>query len=263
MDHPSSKLVPLIEDSVEQELDTVPRADKLDAGDAVFRAPGAAAAWSMDGASDDSESYSTPLERVLKRARGNGVRTDAAAGDHRAVSESAVLDSMEDVPDVVDDDVPDSMEDVPDAVDGDVPDSIDEVPDSMESVEDLPDAVDDAPDIDKVVHCPRCRTFHAGGVFGEACREARRNARRCARCGLLHEDYDLLAIVLDGMEKFDCNFYIPVVEELQMSGNTIILPEQVVQKLDEMNEAREKVKQANKEGESSKDEASKRYDTCI
>ena len=244
----------LIADSVEQVPNAMPRADVPDAGDAVVRAPGAAAAWSMDGASEsttngmystppgrasDSNSYSTPLERVHKRARETGARGDAAAAAQRAVSESVVPDAVDEVPDSVDDDVPDAVEDVPDAVEDDVPDAVEEVP-----------------DVDEVVDCPRCRTFHAGGVFGEACRQARRNARRCARCGLLHEDYDLVTQVLDGMENFDCKFYIPVVEELQLEGNTIILPEQVVQKLDEMNQARKSAK-ANKEGEASKDEASK------
>jgi len=214
----------LIADSVEQVPDAVPCADVPDAGDAVVHAPSAAAAWSMDGASEstmngmystplerasDSESYSTPLERIHKRARGTGTCSDAAAAAQRVVSESVV-----------------------------------------------PASVDEVPDVDEVVDCPRSRTFHAGGGFGEACRQARRNARRCARCGLLHEDYDLVTQVLDGMENFDCKFYIPVVEELQLEGNTIILPEQVVQKLDEMNQARKSAK-ANKEGEASKDEASK------
>jgi recombinational DNA repair protein RecR len=114
---------------------------------------------------------------------------------------------------------------------------VEEVPDSVEEV---PDSVEEVLDINAVVHCPRCSTFHAGGVFGEACKQARRNARRCSRCGLLHEDYDFFAQVLDDMEKFDCEFYIPDVKKLQMSGNTIILPEEVIEKLEE----REKKKQA-------------------
>ena len=126
----------------------------------------------------------------------------------------------------------------------------------LDIIKQVPDTVEEVPDVDEVVDCPRCRMFHAGSVFGEACRQARRNARRCARCGLLQEDYDLVTQVLDGMEDFDCKFYIPVVEELQLEGNTIILPEQVVQKLDEMNQARKSAK-ANKEGEASQDEASK------
>jgi len=78
-----------IADSVEQVPDAVPCADVPDAGDTVVHALRAAAAWSMDGASESttngmystppgrasaSESYSTPLERVHKRARGTGER---------------------------------------------------------------------------------------------------------------------------------------------------------------------------------------------
>jgi len=36
------------------------------------------------------------------------------------------------------------------------------------------------------------------------------------------------------MEKFDCEFYIPDVEKLQMRGNTILLPDDVVEKLEEI-----------------------------
>ncbi|KAG2583249.1 hypothetical protein PVAP13_6KG152500, partial [Panicum virgatum] len=162
-----------------------------------------------------------------------------------------IADSVEQVPDVVPRaDVPDAGDAMRAVSESVVPDAVDEVPDSVDddvpdAVEDVPDAVKEEPDVDEVVNCPRCRTFHAGGVFGGACRQARRNARRCARCGLLHEDYDLVTQVLDGMENLDCKFYIPVVEELQLEGNTIILPEQVVQKLDEMNQPRKSAK-ANK-----------------
>jgi len=82
--------------------------------------------------------------------------------------------------------------------------------------------------------CPRCGTIHAGGVFGEECFQARRRARMCARCGLLHEDYELPARFFHFMEKFDCEFYIPDVEKLQMRGNTILLLDDVVEKLEEI-----------------------------
>jgi hypothetical protein len=48
----------------------------------------------------------------------------------------------------------------------------------------------------RTLECPHCCTFHVDGVFGEACYQARHNGRKCAHCGLLHEDYDLLAQVL-------------------------------------------------------------------
>jgi hypothetical protein len=96
------------------------------------------------------------------------------------------------------------------------------------------DSVEEVPDDDEVVHCPRCGTFHAGGVFGLACFQARREARRYGRCGLVHSDYDLTTWILDGIDKFDCELYIPDVEKLQMDGDTIIVPEHVQEKLDEM-----------------------------
>ena len=109
-----------------------------------------------------------------------------------------------------------------------------EVPDSvaLDTIEAL-DSVDEVPDSIEVVQCPRYGTFHAGGVFGEACFQACRHTRRCVRCGLLHEDYDLPARWLHKMEKFDCKVYIPDVDKLQMNGNTILLPEHVVKKLEE------------------------------
>ena len=82
------------------------------------------------------------------------------------------------------------------------------------------------------------RLFHGGGVFGEACFQARREARRCARCGLLHEDYDMIAKWLDYLDKFDCEIYIPDACKLQMDGNTIILPEHVINKLDKIRDAK-------------------------
>ena len=50
-------------------------------------------------------------------------------------------------------------------------DTVLEVPDYVELVADsvleVPDSVEEAPDDDSVVHCPRCKTFHAGGVSGK------------------------------------------------------------------------------------------------
>jgi len=135
--------------------------------------------------------------------------------------------------------VADSVELVADSV-LEVADSVELVPASVELVADfvqeVADSVDveEAPDDDKVVvvHCPRCGTFHAGGVFGEECYQARREARRCARCGLLHEDYDL-TVKLHNMEKFDCEIFIPGVDKLVMRGDSIFLTDDVMNKLDE------------------------------
>lgn len=82
--------------------------------------------------------------------------------------------------------------------------------------------------------CALCGTFHTSGVFGEACYQARREARRCACCSLVHSDYDLTSWLLYDIEKFDCELYILDMEMLEMNGDTIILPDHVQMKLDEI-----------------------------
>jgi hypothetical protein len=220
------------------------RVGSPDGGDTVVCAPGAAAARTMDSSWFGASESPTNIDDALG---------DVVAAAKLAVSDSELPDSVDVVPDS---ELPDSVNVVPDSVDV-VSDAV--ADDTPDSVEDLLGAVEDSvPDINEVVDCPRCRTFHAGGVFGEACRQARRNARKCTRCGLLHEDYNRVVQFLHGMEKFDCQFYIPVVEEIQMRGNTIILPQKVIQKLEEMvkmNKAKTSAN-ANKEGAASKDEAS-------
>jgi hypothetical protein len=201
----------------------------------MVRPLSAAAAWHMD-----SSAWFLSCHHIQTDVRG-----DAAAAAEGIISGSFVLDAVEqDEEDALKDgkdaikEVLDSDEDGKGVVD-EVPDSVEEVPDSIDEdgkgvVEEVLDFIDEVPDVDEVVECPRYCTFYAGGIFGEACKQARRNAHRCARCGLLHEDYDFFAQVLDGMKIFDCEFYIPDVEKLQMNGDTIILPDEVVEKLDEM-----------------------------
>ncbi|CAD6212625.1 unnamed protein product [Miscanthus lutarioriparius] len=130
------------------------------------------------------------------------------------------LDSVVEVPDSVAlDNIEMTPQELPDSIAPDL-DSVIEVPDSvtLDNVEPL-DSVEEVPDSVEEVQCLRCGTFHAGGVFEEACFQAHRNARRCARCGLLHEDYDVLARFLYGVDKFDCEFFIPDVENLKCMGD--------------------------------------------
>ena len=140
----------------------------------------------------------------------------------------SVEDSVEALPASVY--VPDSIVEVQPAVE----DSIYvEVSASGEAPQEVPVSVIEVPDSVEGRQCARCGTLHAGSVFSEACFHARRNARRCARCGLMHEDYDLSAQMLHDQVKFECEIYIPNVHKLQMDGETIILPEEVIKKLDE------------------------------
>ena len=182
----------------------------------------------------------------------SGVAMDSIdALDLDVVSENVVATDSEVVPDSV---VAMNSEKVPDSV---MAMDSEEVPDSvaaMESEEVVPDSIEE-------VHCPRCGTFHAGGVFREACFQARRNARKCGRCGLLHEDYDMPARFLHDMDKFDCEFFIPDVEKLEMRGETIVLPEHVIKKLEDKLE--EKIStQSNKGGEATISKVQYMHLTC-
>jgi len=225
--------------------------------------------WSLDRRSEEVLAHArrSPVSAdVVPHARPRSTLAAHTVSASLVVSDSdevlqdsnAVLPDSDEVLQDSDAVLPDSVEEVPDSVE-ELPDSDELLPNSIEVQLEydavLPGSVDVPPDsdqLDEVVHCPRCGTFHAGGVFGEECYQARREARRCARCGLLHEDYDMIAKWLDYLDKFDCEIYIPDVSKLQMDGNTIILPEHVINKLDKIRDAKKlelaKLKQdANKE----------------
>jgi hypothetical protein len=103
---------------------------------------------------------------------------------------------------------------------------------AMQDSEMVPDSETDAAEDSDMVLCVRCGTSH-GAADSKACYEARREARRCGRCGLLHEDYDLVAWILHDFGHFDCKIYIPDLDKLVMRGETIIPPEHIMNKLDE------------------------------
>ncbi|KAL6597806.1 hypothetical protein ACP70R_046611 [Stipagrostis hirtigluma subsp. patula] len=88
-------------------------------------------------------------------------------------------------------------------------------------------------DEDDVCLCKRCGEVH-GVKDVDECRRIRREASRCDRCGLIHKDYDLMVWIIDGFDNFSCELYIPNIDELVMDGSTIILPEHVQEKIDEL-----------------------------
>jgi len=62
-------------------------------------------------------------------------------------------------------------------------------------------------------------------------------------CRRFDKDYDLTARIIDGFDKFDCELYIPNVDELQMDGETIILPDHVQQRVDELSPMMQELKE--------------------
>ena len=95
---------------------------------------------------------------------------------------------------------------------------------------------------DDLCLCKRCGEVH-GVQDIEECRHVRREQSRCSRCRLVHRDYDLTARIIDGFDKFDCELYIPNVDELQMDGETIILPDHVQQRVDELSPMMQELKE--------------------
>jgi len=106
-------------------------------------------------------------------------------------------------------------------------------------------------DDDNLCLCKRCGEVH-GVQDIEECRHVRREQSRCSRCRLVHRDYDLTAWIIDGFDKFDCELYIPNVDELRMNGETIILPDHVQKRVDELSPKMQELKEQ---------EANKKTDT--
>jgi hypothetical protein len=52
----------------------------------------------------------------------------------------------------------------------------------------------------------------------------------CSRCGLVHAEYRLGAI-LHGLDEFDCELFIPNLNNVVMDGNTLVLPPHVLKML--------------------------------
>jgi hypothetical protein len=216
------------------------------------------------GASSSEDESAVSEEDVFAMDR--RVAAAAASAAQRVGGDSEMSEMklyVDDEVPVARDKVSDSVEHVPDAVehapvaDDEVPDSVEHVPDAVDEVsvagDKVLDSVEELPDIDEGVECPSYSTFHGGGVFGEACYQARRNARRCGRCRLLHEDYDMTSWILYDLDKFDCELIIPDVEKPAMRGETIIVPEQIVKKLEK------KMKHATNTAQANQQEGS----TCI
>ncbi|CAO2190629.1 unnamed protein product [Urochloa humidicola] len=57
----------------------------------------------------------------------------------------------------------------------------------------------------------------------------------CSRCGLIHEDYNLSARIIYDLNEFDCKLFIPDLDKVEMDGNTLIAPPNVLEMIDKMN----------------------------
>jgi hypothetical protein len=130
--------------------------------------------------------------------------------------------------------LPDSleMEVVPDSITPEVPEL---APDSSE-MEVVPDSLPPSSFL-----CACCHLVHED-------RQAwnRVHSRRwpCSRCGLVHAEY-ILSAMIDGFNEFDCEVYIPDLDNVVMDGNTLVLPPHVLKMLDEKRERERKLAAGN------------------
>jgi predicted RNA-binding Zn-ribbon protein involved in translation (DUF1610 family) len=141
------------------------------------------------------------------------------------------------------------MEIAPDSLLESVPDSIasQEVPDSIVlDSEMVPDFV--ATDSEMVPEtlppgaflCPRCHRVHENR---ESWDRAHSLFWPCSRCGLVHREYRIGAWLYD-QDEFDCELFIPDLNNLVMRGNSIVLPEHVINMLNELAAAKADAKAA-------------------
>jgi hypothetical protein len=77
--------------------------------------------------------------------------------------------------------------------------------------------------------CARCHLVHEDR---QAWDRAHSRFWPCSRCGLVHLEYMLLAM-LYGLDEFDCKVFIPDLDKVVMHGNSIKFDPQVLKMLGE------------------------------
>ncbi|CAN6209313.1 unnamed protein product [Urochloa humidicola] len=80
--------------------------------------------------------------------------------------------------------------------------------------------------------CPRCHLVHADR---QSWNRAHSQRWPCSRCGLIHAEYSLGARIY-GLDEFDCEVFIPDLDNVVMDGNTLLIPPHVIKMLDEKRE---------------------------
>jgi hypothetical protein len=99
---------------------------------------------------------------------------------------------------------------------------------------------------DEICVCKRCGEVHDVKDI-EECHRIRREESRCHCCGLIHTDYVISALIIDCFGNFDCEVYIPKVEEFELDDNdTILLPEHVQKRVDELRLEKKRKEQGDK-----------------
>ena len=206
----------------------------------------------MDASSADSTSASASAPDSMKMTTEDGLEQEMelAPDSMEMMTEDGVEQEMEMVPDISTSESlePDSVEVVVDVV---TPYSVEvtvdvvEAPDSInpllsvdgldsviaqDSVEMVPDSLPPGAFV-----CGRCGLVHEDR---QAWDRAHSRSWPCSRCGLVHLEYMVLAMIY-GQREFDCNLFIPNLDEHVMQGDRIMLPPHVIKKLDELDASKD------------------------
>lgn len=97
--------------------------------------------------------------------------------------------------------------------------------------------------------CRRCQVVHENR---EAWDRVHSGRYPCSRCGLKHADYMIFAVI-HGFYEFECEFFIPDVDNIVFDGDQIVLPPDVLKTVkEEAKERRERKLDAKKAMEDAK-----------
>ncbi|KAL5200690.1 hypothetical protein ABZP36_021893 [Zizania latifolia] len=107
------------------------------------------------------------------------------------------------------------------------------VPDFEDEQEDL---VSD--DVVLLPTCGRCSKVHDIKDL-DTCRLTCR--KPCYHCGFVHIDYTVMLWIYD-LNDFDYEILIPDVDEVNMDGMTLVLPQEVLKKLDNIHKIKSLIK---------------------
>ncbi|PUZ52556.1 hypothetical protein GQ55_6G280200 [Panicum hallii var. hallii] len=80
--------------------------------------------------------------------------------------------------------------------------------------------------------CALCHLVHE---VRQAWNRAHSRRWPCSRCGLVHAEYRLGAMIY-GLDEFDCELLIPDLDNVVTHGNTVMLPAHVLKMLDKKRE---------------------------
>ena len=146
---------------------------------------------------------------------------DVVPDSEEVAAEDVVPDTEEALDSVIAPDSVDLLQSV-EALDSVIaPDSVEMVPDSVEMV---PDSLPPGAFL-----CPHCNQVHEDR---ESWNRVHSRFWPCSRCGLVHYEYMVFAMI-HGLDEFGCEVFIPDPNNIVMHGDSVVIPPHVLKMLDD------------------------------